>query len=156
MNSEERQAILVVGMHRSGTSALTGLLGAMGCSLPQDIMAASDMNERGFFESNKISYFNDDLLKSAGMTWYDLHRFPESWYLSNKAAELRAQAAGILEAEYGKARLIVIKDPRICRLIPFWRQVLEDAGYAPLIVLTHRSPLEVSGSLSKWAGYEPN
>lgn len=48
-----------------------------------------------------------------------------------------------------------MKDPRICRLAPFWLPALRNAGCRPLVVHTHRHPLDVAGSLERWAGYEP-
>ena len=66
--SATRAALLVMGMHRSGTSALTGVIGLMGADLPNDLMAASDLNAKGFFESNRITGFDEDLLASAGFT----------------------------------------------------------------------------------------
>ena len=40
-------SLIVLGMHRSGTSALAGVLGHLGAALPQDLMAPSDMNAKG-------------------------------------------------------------------------------------------------------------
>lgn len=54
-SNDAKTAIIVLGMHRSGTSALTGVLGHLGVALPQDLMAPTDMNAKGFFESNRIT-----------------------------------------------------------------------------------------------------
>ncbi len=150
-----RRALIVLGMHRSGTSAMAGLLGEMGCDLPADLMAPQDMNAKGFFESNRITQLNEDLLASAGMTWYDMNRFPETWYDTPKASEFRALANAAVLADYGSSGLFVMKDPRTCRLVPFWEGVLADQGVQPAYVCIHRNPGEVSASLTKWAGYEP-
>lgn len=57
-----------------------------------------------------------------------------------------------MEEEFGQSRFFVLKDPRICRLVPFWGGVLEEFGAAPHYVLTHRNPLEVAASLHKRDG----
>jgi glycosyltransferase involved in cell wall biosynthesis len=150
-----RTALIVLGMHRSGTSAMAGLLGEMGCDLPNDLMAAAEMNAKGFFESNKITYLNEDLLASAGMTWFDLNRFPDSWYDSPKAPEFHRRATVALTEEFGESGLFVMKDPRNCRLIPFWEAALNELDAQPAYVCIHRDPVEVAASLMRWAGYEP-
>lgn len=148
-----RIALVVLGMHRSGTSALAGVLGHMGCDLPQDLMPPTEANPRGHFESLKVYYLNDAILASAGSSWDDWTAFNEDWYLSPRFAEFRARAAEVLAEEFGRSSLIVLKDPRICRLLPFWKQVLADAGIRPLFVCTHRAPSEVAASLGRREGW---
>jgi len=155
MTKKNRAALIVLGMHRSGTSAMAGLLGEMGCDLPKNLMAAAEMNAKGFFESNKITSLNDDLLSSAGMTWYDLHRFPHTWHDSHRAAEFHARATAALSEEFGQSGLFVMKDPRNCRLVPFWEAALDAQGAQPVYVCIHRDPVEVAASLVHWADYEP-
>ena len=152
--ADPRPALIVLGMHRSGTSALAGVLGHMGMGLPQHLMQAEEMNARGFFESNVITQLNEDLLASAGMTWWAPQRFPREWLGSDAAREFAARAHAALRAEFGDTGPFVLKDPRMCRLMPFWLPVLREAGCLPRIVLTHRHPDEVAASLQRWAGYE--
>lgn len=154
-HKDMRKALIVLGMHRSGTSAMAGLLGEMGCDLPKDLMAPSEMNAKGFFESNKITSLNEDILASAGMTWFDLNRFPETWYASPKAPEFQKRSRAVLLDEFGESGLFVMKDPRNCRLMPFWEDILAEQGVQPLYVCIHRNPVEVAASLQQWAGYEP-
>ena len=156
MTRVRRTALLVLGMHRSGTSALTGVIGLMGADLPNDLMAASDLNAKGFFESNRITGFDEDLLASAGFTWWDCRRFPPDWFASPKAGEFARRAAGELAAEYGDSALFVLKDPRICRLAPFWLPVLRDNGCKPRVILPLRHPRDVAASLEHRAGYDPD
>lgn len=154
--ANSRTAIVVLGMHRSGTSALTGVLGQMGCDLPKDLMAPADMNAKGFFESDGITGLNESLLASAGQSWFSFPRFPADWFASPKAAEFSERAVEQIEASYGRSFLYVIKDPRICRLLPFWKPAIARANSRPLFVCIHRHPLDVSASLSRWANYEPD
>jgi len=64
-------AILVAGMHRSGTSALARTLSLLGCDLPKTLMPASGGNEAGYWESQAIANLNDELLESC---WFGLGR----------------------------------------------------------------------------------
>ena len=147
--------VVVLGMHRSGTSALTGVLGELGCSLPRDPMSPHPMNPKGFMESDRITALDDDLLNALGSSWFDWRPLPDGWEESAPAQEFRDRALSELGAVYGDTELFVMKDPRICRLVPVWSAVLARAGREPLFVCTHRDPREVAASLDQWAGYDP-
>lgn len=144
----KRLALIVLGMHRSGTSALAGALAQMGADLPQDLMPANHQNTRGFFESSTITKINDDLLASAGQHWFSYETVHPEWFASPKAAEFEERAVDALAEEYGRSHLFILKDPRICRLLPFWHRALAQAGCLPLHICTHRHPLDVASSLS--------
>lgn len=134
---------------------MAGLLGELGCTLPNDLMAPAEMNAKGFFESNRITTLNESILASVGMTWFDLRRFPDSWYEGPKAEAFRQRAAACLEEEFGGSPLFVMKDPRHCRLVRLWDSALGDCGVRPAYVCIFRDPAEVGASLMRWAGYEP-
>lgn len=151
---DKRYAVVVMGMHRSGTSALAGVLAKLGCDTPSDLMDARPMNPKGFFESDKISHMNEDLLNSAGSSWFSWKEFDKSWFESPKAEEFLELALEILSEVYGKSRMPLLKDPRMCLLVPFWERVLSRAGYVPKYLHTHRHPLEVAQSLHHLGGYE--
>ena len=141
-------------MHRSGTSALAGVLGQLGAALPRDLMGASEMNAKGFFESNLVMDLNDRILASAGLTWWDTRRLSADWLQTPAAEAFLSEACDVLRSDFQDAALFVMKDPRICRMLPFWRAALDRFGARPMVVHTHRPPLEVAASLTRWAGHE--
>ena len=144
-----RQALLVLGMHRSGTSALTRVLNLLGASLPKTLMAAHEDNQRGYWESQEIARFNNRLLESAGSRWDCDAPIPAHWFADESArAPQRLQARALIRTEYGDAKLMVLKDPRLCRLFPFWEKVLGEEGIACKVLLCLRNPLEVAYSLA--------
>ena len=149
-----RTCVLVLGMHRSGTSAVTRIFSLLGCDLPANLMGATKTNEAGHWESVPICQLNDRLLESAGSCWHDWQAFNPGWLRSPKAQTFREEALSVLEQEFGNSRLFVLKDPRICRLVPFWLDVLAGASVRPLVVLPLRNPLEVAASLQKRNGFE--
>lgn len=155
MVQDPRYAVVVVGMHRSGTSALGGVLARLGCDTPQDPIEAAPMNAKGFYESNKIVLMNDAILHSAGSTWFTWQEFNQAWFKSPKATDYKQLAVANLKEVYGDSSMLVLKDPRICLLVPFWDNVFEMADYTPKYIHTHRHPFEVAQSLSKWWGYDP-
>jgi hypothetical protein len=152
----QRTCILVLGMHRSGTSALTRVLNLLGCDLPNTLMPAGPHNETGHWESNTIYKFNNRILESSGSAWHDWTELNPGWFQSPKADEFRDEALKILESEFGSSHLFALKDPRICRLFPFWRDILEQSGVQPLVISPVRNPLEVAASLQKRDGFEPS
>ena len=145
-------AVVVLGMHRSGTSALAGVLHSLGCSLPADLMGPTEDNEKGYFESNAIRRFNDELLSSAGSSWSDWTGFNSAWLESPVAEGFRLRARELVEKEFGRSHLFVLKDPRICRLVPFWHDVLISLHITPLYIHTHRNPDDVAASLHRRDG----
>lgn len=136
-------------MHRSGTSLLTGILSRLGCVEPTTPMPANFANERGYYESARISRVNDKILAASGSTWSDWKAIDKEWFSSPTAQELREEAKDILIAEYGAAPLFALKDPRICRLMPIWLSIFADLNITVRPVHTHRDPREVSASLLK-------
>jgi hypothetical protein len=144
----ERQAILVLGMHRSGTSALGGALNALGVTAPKTLLAPRPDNPRGFFEAAALAQAHDALLESAGSCWDDWRRLDSR--LGPKIADQhRQQIKAVLIEEFEDAPLIFIKDPRICRFVPFTLTVLAELNISPVAILPIRNPLEVARSLKR-------
>lgn len=150
----QRRAIIVLSMHRSGSSALSGLMMRLGADGPATLLGANPENKLGHFESEKIYLMQDKLLASAGSSWDDYLPFPENWFTSPKADEFRHRLKDIVTQEYGDSGFFVLKDPRNCRLVPFWCDLLADMNIAPLFVHTHRNPLEVAHSLYRRNGFD--
>ena len=149
----DKQAILVLGMHRSGTSALTGLLEMFGAATPQQQIPASAQNAKGFFEAVKVARLNDKLLLKDGLTWDSWGTVRDQSQDSDQLKFFIDQACDILQNEFGTAKLVALKDPRICRLVPFWSDALRTWKRTPLYVLALRHPMEVAQSLETRNGF---
>jgi hypothetical protein len=138
--------VLVIGMHRSGTSATAGLLAHLGLAVPspEDLLASSRAaNERGHWESRGLLRFNNRLLRHLGGTWSTPPRLEPGWEGEASLDSWREEAASVF-GDILPARPAVWKDPRNCVLLPFWRTVLAPP-VAAVFVLRH--PAEVSASL---------
>ncbi len=145
-----RQAILVLGMHRSGTSALSGLLCALGAAAPQKtLMGSHPCNLKGLFEALSIAQTHDEFLAAAGSCWHDWKKFDLQWAHSPAAASHIAKIKTVLLDEFGDEPLILLKDPRICRFVPYTASILADLGISFVVVLPVRNPLEVALSLKR-------
>jgi len=141
-----RTALLVLGMHRSGTSTLSAALVAAGCFLGSDIVMPSRSNPLGFWESRGISRTLDAILARAGSAWDDARpiRFADDRARADAVRDL----AAILAAMFRRSPLFAIKDPRSCRLAEVWREALGAAGVSMKVVIPVRHPLEVAQSLA--------
>jgi hypothetical protein len=148
-----RQGILILGMHRSGTSAVARVVNLLGAAAPADLMPATPSNPRGHWESNRFYAIHEELLKAAGTAWDDWRPVDSNWFESSPADTYREQLKSAIVAEYGENRLIYIKDPRICRLVPFWLGILHELNITPSVLFSVRNPLEVAYSLASRDGF---
>ena len=148
-----RAAYLVLGMHRSGTSAATQLLALAGAHLPDNVMPGDEHNAKGYFEPWRIAIFNDQRLRAAGGAWDDAFAYP--YQAAADEAEWLNQARDLFREEYGRARFPLLKDPRVSLLMPLWRPTLEAEGLEIRCVIPIRPPLAVAGSLARRNQFPP-
>lgn len=151
-NVSEKVAFVVLGMHRSGTSAVAGSLAKLGASPPTRLMPAKADNPLGFWESEKIVEFNDEILCAAGSSWLDWGPLNANVFSGRFGGHFVSAAKWLLSVEFGEAETIVLKDPRICRFYPFWRSSLQRYGFKPIVIIPVRSPERVANSLQKRNG----
>ena len=144
-----RTCVLVLGMHRSGTSALAGVLSLLGVTVPRSLMAPDPDNPRGYWESLPLYDFHERLLASVGSRWHDWTDFNPHWLASAQVDSYSAELRSIIESEYGSAPLFVVKDPRMCRILPLWMRVLKQAEIAPAVIIPYRNPIDVAMSLKR-------
>jgi hypothetical protein len=150
-HAEPPIVITVLGA-RSGTSALAGTLGLLGCTLPKKIMAANHGNTKGYFEPQDLADEHDAVLASVDSSWNDWRPFPQAWLSSEDAKAARYAIAAIYRANYGETPLAVLKEPRMCRILPLWFDIFQALGVRPVFCFIDRNPLEVAQSLQKRDG----
>jgi len=148
------RAILVLGMHRSGTSAITRVLNLLGVELGARLMpAASGNNEGGFWEHLGVVEIHDALLHTLGRSWHDLRPLPDNWMRSDAAQIAKAKLTTLIESDFADTPLWAVKDPRLCRLLPLWRELLAELRIEPNVVMVLRHPNEVARSLRNRDGF---
>ena len=132
-------------MHRGGTSAVAGLLVRLGAQGPKTLMPADPDNPAGYCESAVFYELHERVLRAAGSRWDAFTRLePERLRLA-MPDDLSDECRGALHAEFGDAPRFVLKDPRMCRFVPFWLQTLEAERIAPAAILVLRSPPMLHG-----------
>lgn len=151
-----KSALVVLGMHRSGTSSLSRALSFLGHEQPTDLMKPQRDNPTGFWEADGIVALNASIMDELGFAWDQpklLFTPGASREASEEAIRQRIKqrhlvaAKDVLARSYENKPCIVMKDPRLCLLSDLWDAALVQSGYQPTYLLIHRNPIEVGQSL---------
>ncbi|MBZ9768439.1 glycosyltransferase [Mesorhizobium sp. CA6] len=145
----KRTCIMVLGMHRSGTSALTRVLSLLGAELPKNLLGANPTNPTGHWEPSQLIELHDQMLEEAGSRWDDWRSFDLGNLPNARAQFYRAEIARIIDEEYSDASFLVLKEPRISRFVPLYANILKSMKIDVRYVLASRNPLAVIASLGK-------
>lgn len=144
------RCVFVVGMHRSGTSATTEVLGRLGLEspAPDEQIPATGTNQQGHHESKALVRLNERLLTALGGTWTAPPALATGWEHDDSLDQLRNEAADTFASVFPR-RTAAWKDPRNCIVLPFWRAVV---GPATAAILVYRDAAEVAHSLQSRDG----
>ena len=153
-NKIGRHFIFVLGMHRSGTSALTGMLVQAGFTAPSDLMPANIANPKGYWESLGIMGINEGFLAEMESHWSSSLPLPAGWSESISARKWRTSLINLISEVFGEAQLPTIKDPRFCTLIMGLEPWLESRLINTSFIIPIRHPLEVANSLLQAQGID--
>lgn len=144
----------MLGMHRSGTSALTRGLEVLGVDLGRNLKeAVAGDNDKGFFEDWGLSTINDELLALKGGRWDSLSIEALDQSDAEAVAGLKLRAIHEIERAFGHSSYFAFKDPRTCRTLPFWKDVLARMNLKPVYVIAFRNPMSVADSLQSRDGF---
>jgi hypothetical protein len=144
-----KDLIFILGMGRSGTSALARVLSLCGCLLPATLKDPNEANPRGFWEPVDALKLNDEFLFRHQATYFDptLRLQGELSFAPEETERYLAQICEFLHhCPRGDAPL-VIKDPRITALFDFWLEAARRVGYDAQVIVAIRHPSEVAASL---------
>ncbi|MCX9105525.1 sulfotransferase family protein [Aeromonas veronii] len=152
MENKTRRWILVLGMHRSGTSAIAGALAHNGIAFGDSfIELQGDVNEKGFWEHAELVAINEALLKELGAAWFDpfslMTQFEQGWRPSD--ALFGRMCAFLRHPEFADAQQCGLKDPRLSVLLPCWQQAMSYMGDEACYLLMNRDMDQVARSLQK-------
>ena len=141
--------ILILGMHRGGTSALARGVAALGAGFGERLMqAVPDQNARGFWEDLDVVSIDDRVLLALGRTWDSMEPIaPDEWN-QPELDRLAAEALELLGRRLDQHHVWAFKDPRAARLLPFWQPLIERAGATASYAIALRNPLSVARSLA--------
>lgn len=147
--------VVVLGMHRSGTSAITRGLRTLGVDLGDSFIPAQDGNNaKGFWEDREINALNIEILDVIGSDWHHLQPVQPEQLKILRQQGFHIRAVDLLRSKCGTGTPFGFKDPRVAKLLPFWRQVFGHGGFDVRYVVALRHPLSVVRSLQKRDGFD--
>ncbi|HEY2475230.1 MAG TPA: sulfotransferase [Candidatus Cybelea sp.] len=141
------RAVFVLGMHRSGTSAIARGISALCVYLGNDFLDAQPENPTGYWEDRNLVALDDRVLESFGLRWDSIPRIDPRWFESRKVRKLQREAASYCSKTLASRPLWGFKDPRAIRVLPFWQNVLRDCGAQDSYVVAIRNPRSIAASL---------
>ncbi len=147
MPDAPRRVIVVLGMHRSGTSVLARAFPTLGIELGDDLMPASPANPRGYWEDRAVVEINEAVLAALGRSWLSCAPIDDSGWQSSELARLADEAGKLLASRLDRFGIWAFKDPRTCRLLPFWQPIFAHLGLEDCYAISLRNPLAVARSL---------
>ncbi|MGH7840764.1 MAG: sulfotransferase family protein [Candidatus Binataceae bacterium] len=148
------RAVLVLGMHRSGTSAIARGLQMLGVYLGNDFLSPQPDNPTGYWEDRNIYEINERLLAILGLKWETAALIDEARWNEAKVESLHSEAVEYLRARFISHPLWGFKDPRTFRLLPFWRSVLQRLKVSECYLVVIRNPRSVADSLIRRHGMD--
>lgn len=155
INEKEKTIIVVLGMHRSGTSVITRSLKVLGIDLGNNLMAKAESNNpKGFWEDLDINNLNIDLLRALGHDWHTTIPISTIELTSSTVESFKLRAATILRKKLEHTTIFGLKDPRICRLLPFWQSVFDHLKTNVKYIIASRNPMSIARSLNKRDGFD--
>ena len=144
-------AVIVLGMHRSGTSAAMYALRQLGVSVgPTDsLMPPTTQNPGGYWEQWPIVKAHERLLNQWGLRWDSDGDLPPDWVPRKETREAQQALAQFVRETFGGQPLWGFKDPRTCRLLPLWQPIFTAQHITPHYLLMTRDPDAVVRSLQR-------
>lgn len=150
--AEGREIVLVLGMHRSGTSLLANVLHLLGVDMVDSPTRSSSKNATGFWEREELVAVHDEILAALGApigSPAHVVPFRPGWWRSVEIRPLKDRLRELLASQLRATRRPWgFKDPRTCRLLPLWGEILEELEVSPRFVWAVRHPAESSRSMT--------
>jgi hypothetical protein len=145
LEARPSRPVVILGMHRSGTSVVTELLTTLGMYVgtPGELTPSDMFNPTGYWEHREAVKIDTEIMEALFASWTDNIAGADVSRLSDEQyAAFLARAEGVVQSLAGHGSFL-LKDPRMSLLFPLWRRVLE----SPICVIAWREPLAVARSL---------
>lgn len=150
MSEVNNKLVIILGMHRSGTSAITRTLPVLGVALGDRLIPSIEGNNaKGFWEDIDLNDFDNEILAAIGSHWSHLSMLTDTDLDILRRDGYFLRAVELLRKKVGDTRYFGFKDPRMAKLLPFWRAVFDHCRFEVDYLLAIRHPLSVARSLNK-------
>jgi len=137
--------IFIIGMHRSGTSMITGILHKCGLELGGNLLMHGKDNPKGHFESLEFMHINQEILIRNDGRWHSPPK--EIKFYPGMKEKMRH-----FLNKFNPQKISGFKDPRICLTFPLWYEVVHPEPIKAVIVV--RPSLMIAKSLRERNGFK--
>lgn len=145
----QKRWILILGMHRSGTSALSGLLAQCGIEFGKSLLEGNEYNAKGYWEHQELNVINESIFQELGNSWnnpFNIQEKLNSGWEPSASIKQRMEAL-LLSSELAEAPISGLKDPRFSLFLPLWLPIFQKLNHAIDCLIPYRHPQEVAESL---------
>ncbi|WDF51526.1 hypothetical protein PQ460_03410 [Paenibacillus sp. KACC 21273] len=151
INKANSRAICILGMHRSGTSAIARSINLLGVYLgeSENLLSAQEDNPHGFWEHLNIIDIQNRILWELGVSWDTPVPLEELWWKKPEMIPFRNEIKQFINQQMISQNLWAWKDPRTCLLLPLWLDILQELDVEVNFVISIRNPLDIANSLLK-------
>jgi len=145
------RSICILGMHRSGTSAIARSINLLGVYLgeSENLLSPQEDNPHGFWEHLNIIDIQNRILWELGVSWDTPVPLEELWWKKPEMIPFRNEIKKFINQQMISQNLWAWKDPRTCLLLPLWLDILEEVSVEINFVISIRNPLDIANSLLK-------
>jgi hypothetical protein len=148
-DGQRRPLIVVLGMHRSGTSLCANILAALGVDMAE-APGPSPANARGHWERSRLCDMHDEVFAMHGGAWTGAGHnlaLPDNWRTAPGLAGIETRIVAYMSQILASAELAGFKDPRTARLLPMWDDFFDRLNVKPRFIFCVRNPSQVARSL---------
>ncbi len=148
---DKRPIVVILGMHRSGTSLVANFMNAIGVDFGPDRMPADEFNAAGYWESDAIYQIHEKILYELHCTWQGVPlQLPVNWWRNSNIQQLKSGLLDFVRSECERTdKIWGFKDPRTAILLPLWQEIFDELQLEPHYILAVRHPGSVAASLSR-------
>ncbi|TAK79319.1 MAG: hypothetical protein EPO11_00150 [Gammaproteobacteria bacterium] len=153
---EQKNIFIVLGMARSGTSAITRSLKALGIELGDKLTKGREKwNPTGFWEDNEIVYkIHKEIFSCLNFPPYGIETPDRDQLLSEQLQYIRNFAIELLKQRFANTCYWAFKDPSTVKLLPFWQSILDELAIKEHYIISLRHPLAVAQSYHRVTGHD--
>ncbi|MBX3024832.1 hypothetical protein KF840_07965 [bacterium] len=138
--------VIIVGAGRSGTSAITRGVQALGVELGDHLRPPGGKNPTGFFEDQDLLAINKRLKRLLRVRGDSVRLIDDAEWRAPAVRALQQHAIATVRRRFGAHALWGYKYARTLRLFPFWQPVFAALALDTRFVVALRNPLSVARS----------
>ena len=149
-----RHVLFLLGMHAGGASGPAACLARAGAALGAHVGAPGDEGNAGE-EAAPLAPLSDTILARLGLDWDTPVALPERWSSASALSPFARRADAVVAQAFGDAEMVVVAEPRLCRIFPIWRDAFERAGFSPSVALVVKEPRKLVNALARQYQFAP-